>query len=79
VNNQTPPVSSLSLEITGNCVTMVAKLEGGIQVIITDCEGPLSLVERHLGGRAAGFYVGLHPAVPDTEGDVGIPGQLAFA
>ena len=26
----------------GNCVTLVAKLEGGIEVLITDCEETLS-------------------------------------
>jgi len=62
----------------GNCVTIVAKLEGGIQVLITDCEGTLSPIEWHLDGRSAGFYVGLHPAEPDTEGD-DVVDQLAYA
>jgi hypothetical protein len=48
------------LEITGDCTTMVAKFEGGIEVMITDCGISLSSVDWHLDGRAAGFYVGVH-------------------
>jgi hypothetical protein len=41
------------LEITGNCAVLAAELEGGIQLVITDCEGPLSPFRWHLDGRAA--------------------------
>jgi predicted SpoU family rRNA methylase len=51
------------LERTGECTTMVAKFEGGIEVMITDCGESLSRVEAHLDGRAAGYYVGVHRAV----------------
>ena len=49
------------LETVGECTTMVAKFEGGIEVMITDCGVTLSCVEAHLDGRAAGFYVGFTP------------------
>ncbi|MGO9926543.1 MAG: hypothetical protein ACLPLP_10530 [Mycobacterium sp.] len=71
--------TSFELENTGgHCVTLMAKLEGGIKLLITDCEDTLSPVQWHLDGRAAGFYVGLHPAELSSEGgDVGM--QLAYA
>lgn len=67
------------MEVTGNCMTMVANFEGGIEVVITDCEGPLSHIERHRDGRAAGFYVGLCRGQPDTEGGVEVDVELAYA
>jgi hypothetical protein len=67
------------VEVTGSCVTMVANLEGGIQVLITDCEAALSPIERHRDGGAAGFYVGLHPAEPDTEGASQVDVHRAYA
>jgi hypothetical protein len=56
------------VERVGECVTMVAKLEGGIEVMITDCGESLSSVDAHLAGRAAGFYVGIHAAAIDLDG-----------
>ncbi|WP_157900546.1 hypothetical protein [Mycobacterium rhizamassiliense] len=67
------------LEITGNCAILSAELEGGIRVVITDCEGPLSPVGWHLDGRAAGFFVGLHPAEPETGGGAEVDVLLAYA
>ena len=64
----------------GNCVTLVAKLEGGIEVLITDCEETLSPAAWHLDGRAAGFYVGVHRAELDTDSVyVDLPDQFAYA
>ena len=37
----------------GNCVTLMAHLEGGIKVLITDCVGTLSPIQWHLDGHAA--------------------------
>jgi hypothetical protein len=48
------------VEITGRCATLVARFEGGIKVMITDGGPTLSPLDRHLDGRAAGFYVGVH-------------------
>jgi hypothetical protein len=64
----------------GNCVTLVAKLEGGIEVLITDCEETLSPAAWHLHGRAAGFYVGVHRAELDTDSVyVDLPDHFAYA
>ena len=52
----------------GECVTMVAKFEGGIKVLITDCGVTLSSVEAHLDGCAAGFYIGIHTAASNGDG-----------
>jgi hypothetical protein len=67
------------LETTGTCATLVADLEGGVRVVITDCVGPLSPVEGHLDGRAAGFFVGLHHAELGTEGGAEVDVVLAYA
>ncbi|MFA1706051.1 hypothetical protein ACDT10_24480 [Mycobacterium intracellulare] len=67
--------TSVRVEVIGRCMTIIANLEGGLQVVITDCEATLSPIERHREGRAAGFYVGLHRASPSAEGDV----ELAYA
>jgi hypothetical protein len=56
------------VERVGECVTMVAKFEGGTQVMITDCGVALSPVQAHLDGRAPGFYVGIHTAATDLDG-----------
>lgn len=64
----------------GNCVTLMAKLEGGVELLITDCEDTLSPVEWHLDGRAAGFCVGVHRAELDADGEyVDFPDQFASA
>jgi predicted SpoU family rRNA methylase len=72
--------TSFGLERVGECVTMVAKFEGGIQVMITDCGITLSSVEAHLDGRAAGFYVGVHTAATDLDGvDEDVFDQVGYA
>jgi hypothetical protein len=38
----------------GNCMSMAARLEGGIELLITDCENTLSPVARPRDGRAKG-------------------------
>ena len=50
----------------GNCVTLMAHLEGGIKVLITDCVGTLSPIQWHLDGHAAGFFVGVYHREPGT-------------
>jgi hypothetical protein len=52
----------------GECVTIVARCEGGIEVLITDCGVSLSSVQAHLTGRAPGFYIGIHTAATDLDG-----------
>ncbi len=69
--------TSFKLAITGNCATLVANFEGGIQLVITDCEATLSPIEQHLDGRAEGFYVGLHR--PQTDAERGAEVELAYA
>jgi hypothetical protein len=73
--------TSFELQNTGgNCVTLVAKLEGGIDVLITDCEETLSPAAWHLDGRATGFYVGVHRAELDTDSVyVDLPDRFAYA
>jgi hypothetical protein len=56
------------VERVGECTTLVAKFEGGIEVMITDCGVALSPVQAHLDGRAPGFYVGIHTAATDLDG-----------
>jgi hypothetical protein len=68
------------LETVGECTTMVAQFEGGIEVMITDCGVTLSSVEAHLDGRAAGFYVGIHTAATDLDGaDEDMHEQVGYA
>lgn len=67
------------VEVTGSCVTMVANLEGGLEVVITDCEAALSPIEGHRDGRAAGFYVGLRPPQSNTEDGGELDVELAYA
>jgi hypothetical protein len=73
--------TSFELENTGgNCVTLMAKLEGGIELLITDCEDTLSPVKWHLDGRAAGFYISVYRAELDADGAyVDFPDQFAYA
>ena len=73
--------TSFELEPTGgNCVALTAKLEGGIELLITDCEATLSPVAWHLDGRAAGFYVSVHRAELDSDGVcIGLQDQIAYA
>lgn len=71
--------TNFEVEITGNCATLAANFEGGIQVIVTDCVGALSPVAWHLDGRAAGFFVGLHRAEPGTQGAGEIGFRFAYA
>ena len=52
--------ASNSINTGGECVTLRAHLEGGMQVLITDCVGTLSPIQWHLDGRAAGFFVGVY-------------------
>jgi hypothetical protein len=64
----------------GNCMTMMARLEGGIALVITDCEDTLSPVGWHWAGRAKGFYVGVYRTVPGADGvDVDWTNQFASA
>ncbi len=59
---------------------MVAKFEGGIEVLITDCGVSLSSVAAHLAGCAAGFYVGIHMATTDLDGvDEDALNQVGYA
>jgi hypothetical protein len=68
------------LESIGECTTLVAKFEGGIEVMITDCGESLSPVARHLDGRAAGFYVGAHIASSNLDGvDEDMLEQVGYA
>jgi predicted SpoU family rRNA methylase len=57
-----------TVETTGECITIVAKFEGGIEVMITDCGVSLSPVGWHLDGRGSGYYVGIHRVVADESG-----------
>jgi hypothetical protein len=62
----------------GNCVTLVAKLESGFEVLITDCEDMLSPMRSHLDGSAFGFYVGVYRV--DADGDyIDSPGRYGCA
>ncbi len=64
----------------GNCVTLMAHLEGGIKVLITDCVGTLSPIQWHLDGHAAGFFVGVYHREPGTDGEqVDLPDRFAYA
>jgi hypothetical protein len=56
-------------------MTMVARLEGGIELLITDCEDTLSPVGWHRDGRAKGFYVGVYRPTLDAD----LPDQFASA
>jgi hypothetical protein len=68
------------LERVGECMTMVARFEGGIEVMITDCGVSLSPVNWHLDGRAAGFYVGIHTAATNYDsGDEDMLEQVGYA
>jgi hypothetical protein len=73
--------TSFELQNTGgNCVTLMAKLECGIELLITDCVGTLSPVKWHLDGRAAGFFVGVYRAELDADGAyIALPDQFAYA
>ena len=72
--------TSFGLETVGECITMVAKLEGGIEVRITDCGESLTPVARHLDARAPGFYVGIHTAATDLDGvDEDMLEQVGYA
>lgn len=62
----------------GNCLTLVATLEGGIELLITDCENTLSPVAWHRDGRAAGFYVGVSHAIQNAEA-AHLPDEFAYA
>jgi hypothetical protein len=64
----------------GNCVTIVAQLQGGMQVLITDCVGTLSPIQGHLDGRAAGFFVGVYRSELGTDGEhIDLPDRFAYA
>jgi predicted SpoU family rRNA methylase len=68
------------VERIGECTTLVAKFEGGIEVMITDCGVTLSSVEAHLDGRAAGFYIGIHTAASNGDGvDEDMLEQVGYA
>jgi hypothetical protein len=70
--------TSFELENTGgNCVTLMAKLECGMELLITDCEGTLSPVKCHLDGRAAGLFVGVYRAWCRQVSDWAIDRQLS--
>ena len=64
----------------GSCMTMVARLEGGIELLITDCEDTLSPLGWHLDGRARGFYVGVYRPTLDADFTYAdLPEQFASA
>jgi hypothetical protein len=68
------------LQITGNCVTLMAHLEGGIQVLITDCVGALSAIQWHFDGRASGFFIGVYRCELGIDGEhVDLPDRFAYA
>jgi hypothetical protein len=68
------------LQMTGNCVTLMAQMEGGIQVLVTDCAATLSPIQWHLDGRAAGFFVGVYRSALGTDGEhVDLPDRFAYA
>ena len=73
--------TSFELQNTGgNCVTLMARLECGIELLITDCVGTLSPVKWHLDGRAAGFFVGVYRAALDADGGfVVLTDRFAYA
>ena len=73
--------TSFELQNTGgNCVTLMAKLEGGIQVLVTDCVGTLSPIQWHFDGRAAGFFVGVYRPALGTNGEhIDLPDRFAYA
>jgi hypothetical protein len=71
--------TAFRVEVTGTCATLVAAFEGGIQLVITDCEGPLSPLGHHRDGRAVGFYVGLRRAEPGTENVGEVDVELTYA
>ena len=69
-----------SVETTGECTTMMAKFEGGIELMITDCGVTLSPVDWHKDGRAAGFYVGVHTTARNLDGvDEDMVEQIGYA
>jgi hypothetical protein len=70
-----------ALQNTGrDCVTIVAQLEGGIKVLITDCVGTLSPIQWHLEARAAGFFVGIYHRELGTDGEhIELPDRFAYA
>ena len=68
------------VERIGECTTLGAQFEGGIEVVITDCGESLSSVKAHLAGRADGFYVGIHSATTDLDGvDEDLREQVGYA
>ena len=68
------------VERVGECTTLGAKFEGGIEVMITDCGVSLSPLDWHLAGRAAGFYVGLHANSSSLDGvDEDMLEQVGYA
>jgi hypothetical protein len=73
--------TSFELQNTGgNCVTLMAKLECGIELLITDCVGTLSPFRWHLDGRAAGFFVGVYRSELGTNGEhIDLPDRFAYA
>jgi hypothetical protein len=60
--------SCFRVERVGECVMMVAQLEGGVEVMITDCGVSLTPVDWHLDGRGSGYYVGIHRVVANESG-----------
>ncbi len=70
--------TAFRVEVTGTCATMIANLEGGIQVVITDCEAALSPIARHRAGSAGGFYVGLR-IVPENEAGADVAVEVTSA
>ncbi|MDT5178553.1 MAG: hypothetical protein QOJ95_2751 [Mycobacterium sp.] len=62
----------------GDCVIITARLEGGFEVLVTDCENTLSPLRWHREGRAAGLFVGVHRIDGDGE-YIDPPAQFAYA
>src|ERR1700723_186698 len=58
----------------------LAHLEGGIELLITDCVSTLSPIQWHLDGRAVGFFVGVHRSELGTDGEhIDLPDRFAYA
>jgi hypothetical protein len=73
--------TSFELQNTGgNCITLMARLECGIELLITDCVGTLSPFRWHLDGRAAGFFVGVDRSELGTNREhIDLPDRFVYA
>lgn len=60
-------------------MTMIANPEGGVRVVIANCEAASSPIQRHREELAADFYVGLRRAPPSAEDGDEVDVELAYA